>query len=99
MIIGVPIFKHFRVLFAGVAACSSEKNKEADCFACVISTHGSEEPEKQRRPEAGQTVYQHCVFGSDGIPVYLNDIVETVSEYRSPHLAGKPKLFFVQVQF
>lgn len=77
-------------------ACSSEKNKDADCFACVISTHGSEEPEKQRHFRAGQTVYQHCVFGSDGIPVYLNDIVETVSEYRSPHLAGKPKLFFVQ---
>ena len=77
--------------------CQDEKNKDADCFACVISTHGNEEPEKVRHGATGKTVYQHCVYGSDGVPVYINDILDVVDEETSPHLAGKPKLFFIQV--
>ena len=42
-------------------------------------------------------MYQHCVYGSDGLPVFINDIMAVVQEETSPHLSGKPKLFFIQV--
>ena len=44
-----------------------------------------------------KTVYQHSVYGSDGMPVFINDMLDVVEEETSPHLAGKPKLFFIQV--
>ena len=77
--------------------CQNERNIDADCFACVISTHGSEEIEKRKGQGSAKQVYQHCVYGSDGFPVFINDMLEEVQDDTSPYLAGKPKLFFIQV--
>ena len=79
--------------------CQNERNIDADCFACVVSTHGSEEIEKRKGEGSAKQVYQHCVYGSDGSPVFINDILEEVQDDTSPYLAGKPKLFFIQVMF
>ena len=77
--------------------CQNERNIDADCFACVVSTHGSEEIEKRKGQGSAKQVYQHCVYGSDGFPVFINDMLEEVQDDTSPYLAGKPKLFFIQV--
>ena len=79
--------------------CQNERNIDADCFACVVSTHGSEEIEKRKGEGSAKQVYQHCVYGSDGLPVFINDMLEEIQDDTSPYLAGKPKLFFIQVMF
>ena len=37
-----------------------------------------------------------CVFGPDGQKVRLRDLTRPFTSGRSPTLAGKPKLFFIQ---
>lgn len=37
-----------------------------------------------------------CVFGTDEIPVSLQEFTQPFTSLRAPSLAGKPKLFFIQ---
>lgn len=37
-----------------------------------------------------------CVYGSDDLPVSLQDITKPFTSLKAPSLAGKPKLFFIQ---
>ncbi len=54
---------------------------EHDAFVCCILSHGG----------------PGVVFGTDGVAVDMNDILSLFRPDKSEHLAGKPKLFFVQV--
>ena len=53
-----------------------------DCFGCAILTHGGE----------GDILYTR-----DGYKMKLKDFIMPFEADRCPTLAGKPKLFFIQV--
>ncbi|KAH9283631.1 Caspase-3 [Echinococcus granulosus] len=59
---------------------SSANHADADCFACVILTHGD---------DAGS------IYGTDG-PVPLDQVIHPFRGNTCPSLAGKPKMFFIQ---
>lgn len=82
------------------AAAKDPKNKESDCFALVLSSHGHEFEEKKSISKSGipvqreGTVWRQQVYGSDCQTVYLDDIIEMFRHEES--LKNKPKLFFIQ---
>ena len=61
-------------------AVSKEDHSDADCFLCVILSHGEE----------------GYVYGTTG-KVKISRLVEDFKGDNCPTLAGKPKLFFIQV--
>ena len=63
-----------------------EGHEDADCLVLVFMTHG------QRQPGTTHDV----IFGKDG-PFWVDNIVAKFNGDGCPSLAGKPKLFFVQV--
>ncbi|KAL5110609.1 Caspase-3 [Taenia crassiceps] len=63
-----------------VEAESSVNHTDADCFACVILTHGDD----------GGSIY-----GTDG-PISLDQLIHPFRGNTCPSLAGKPKMFFIQ---
>ncbi|XP_053391323.1 caspase-2-like, partial [Mercenaria mercenaria] len=83
-------------------ASKSYVNLDADCFVLVLSTHGHEEevtetPMHMHLPQDA-AVWRHAVLGTDGLPVYVDDILElfdSKSDQKS-FLKEKPKLFFLQ---
>ena len=50
------------------------------CFVCCILSHGC----------------IGCVYGTDGLPVDIADLTNTVKALQTPSLNNKPKLFFIQ---
>ena len=54
---------------------------EHDAFVCCILSHGGPD----------------VVYGTDGVSVEINDILSLFRADNCASLAGKPKLFFVQV--
>jgi len=61
-------------------AVSREDHSDADCFICVILSHGEE----------------GIIYGTNGT-LKLQYLIEMFKGDRCPSLAGKPKLFFIQV--
>ena len=57
-----------------------EKTQNSSCFVCCIMTHGA----------------MGKIYGSDSKFVYIKDIINLFKESKTPALAGKPKLFFIQ---
>ncbi|VDD79867.1 unnamed protein product [Mesocestoides corti] len=68
------------MITAIIEAESTASHADADCFACVILTHGDE----------GGSVY-----GTDG-PIHLDQLIHPFRGDTCPGLAGKPKMFFIQ---
>lgn len=66
--------------FCEYIAVSREDHSDADCFVCVILSHGGD----------------GFVYGQDGI-VNLSELVNMFKGDECKTLAGKPKMFFVQV--
>ncbi|KAM3179225.1 hypothetical protein ACTXT7_000981 [Hymenolepis weldensis] len=66
-----------------IEAESSASHEDADCFACVILTHGDD---------------SGSIYGTDG-PVHLDQLIHPFRGNTCPSLAGKPKLFFIQLLF
>jgi len=60
---------------------SREDHTNADCLACVLLTHG----------DRGDVIY-----ATNGT-LELHSIIDMFKPDRCPTLAGKPKLFFIQV--
>jgi len=52
--------------------------KKVDCFVCCVMSHGEE----------------GHVFGSDGLPVLIKDMMSPFKP--CPQLTGKPKIFLIQ---
>ncbi|KAL5960941.1 Caspase-3 [Taenia solium] len=65
-----------------VEAESSVNHADADYFACVILTHGD---------DCGS------IYGTDG-PISLDQLIHPFRGNTCPSLAGKPKMFFIQVR-
>ena len=59
---------------------AEDDHSDADCFVCVILSHGEE----------------GVVYGTDG-KVPLDKLLGYFKGDICPSLAGKPKLFFIQV--
>jgi len=64
------------------------------CFVCVISSHGKEQPETNTH---GITAIKHMIEGSDEKYVATQTLIDMFDDSKCPGLAGKPKLFFIQV--
>ncbi|KAK3586007.1 hypothetical protein CHS0354_033124 [Potamilus streckersoni] len=77
------------------AASNKKFLKDSDYFVCVISTHGEEI--KDTTLASKQTTVQHDLYGIDGMPIYTSDVTTLFNMSNCPALAGKPKLFFIQV--
>ena len=60
---------------------SDSSHEEYDCFACAILTHGSKDD---------------VLYARDG-QMKLKEFTSPFHSNNCPSLAGKPKLFFVQV--
>ena len=62
-------------------------HNEDDSFICVISSHGDWDPVKNT----------DFIYGRDRDRLYLQEAVyDKLNAMVSPHLKGKPKLFFIQ---
>lgn len=77
-----------------------KQNSESDCFVCVISTHGEEIRESRNTGLPLEAdVWRHAVYGNDKQPLYVDQILNAFTPEKAPELAGKPKLFFLQVSY
>ena len=74
---------------------ANEDHTEEDCFICCISTHGDQDLQPHS-PFSNSMQLADLIYGYDGI-LYLRLITDMFTEERCPTLAGKPKLFFIQV--
>lgn len=57
-----------------------KNHRDMSCFVCCILSHG----------------HKGVVFGTDGLPVPINELTGFVNGQRCQSLAGKPKVFFIQ---
>jgi Caspase domain len=60
---------------------SREDHSDADCFVCIILSHGGD----------------GFIYGTDGI-IRVSELVDMFKGDECPTLAGKPKMFFIQVK-
>ncbi|XP_059148371.1 uncharacterized protein LOC131935747 [Physella acuta] len=69
-----------------------KEHADADCFVCVILTHGGEaRPEKN-----GQQPRKDVIFGTDGETVDTAVVIDIFSDDMCQALKNKPRLFFIQ---
>ncbi|OWF43838.1 uncharacterized protein LOC110459185 [Mizuhopecten yessoensis] len=68
----------------------SKLEKDSDCFACLISTHGAEVPVPEH-----DNLRQHMLHTHDGA-IVTDDIIKTFNDSNCAAMRGKPKLFFIQ---
>ncbi|XP_033725096.1 uncharacterized protein LOC117315065 [Pecten maximus] len=68
------------------------------CFICVISSHGEQWPDLDRkeRKKTMEHVMDHVIVGVDGMGVLTKDLVGFFSKDKCFDMVGKPKLFFIQ---
>eukprot|EP00058_Branchiostoma_floridae_P001255 XP_002586743.1 hypothetical protein BRAFLDRAFT_105741 [Branchiostoma floridae] len=63
-----------------LAFSQRKEHRQMDCCAVVLMSHGDE----------------GVIFGTDDVPVQLDDIFAMFDNKNCPRLKGKPKLFFIQ---
>lgn len=78
-------------------------HENADTFACVIGSHGNElevqKVTKDKKKEGTcQQHFHHVIYGTDG-PVLTSDLICLFEDRKCPGLKGKPRMFFLQVNF
>ena len=73
-----------------------EDHSNSDCLVCCISSHGDQ---NEQLPNRSSQKYRmsDLVYGIDGV-LYIRLITELFTDEKCPSLAGKPKLFFIQVR-
>ena len=78
-----------------VSPAAKSDHTDADCFACVLLSHGDfvhvvdkSVPDRLEKEDV--------VYATDQI-ILTKEIVEMFTDRRAPSLAGKPRLFFIQV--
>jgi hypothetical protein len=70
---------------------------DCDCFVCVISTHGGEDPGYYvGDTEAPITKTEHYILNHKGA-VWTRYIMDMFNDVHCKALKGKPRLFFIQV--
>ncbi|XP_033725097.1 uncharacterized protein LOC117315066 [Pecten maximus] len=67
---------------------------DRSCFICVISSHGEQWAEVDRKEK--KKTMEHAIVGVDGMRVLTKDLVGFFSEDKCFDMVGKPKLFFIQ---
>ena len=78
---------------SSVCPVAAADHTSSDCFACILSSHGSEVGWYKEKHVIERT---DIVFAKDGY-LFIEDILKYFREDKSPSLKGKPKLFFIQV--
>ncbi|KAJ8309754.1 hypothetical protein KUTeg_011619 [Tegillarca granosa] len=71
-----------------------KKKPKADCFVCVISSHGEQTVESE--PGGYVTYHKHTVVGVDGESVETANLISLFEDKNCASLKGKPKFFFIQ---
>ncbi|XP_033734730.1 uncharacterized protein LOC117323554 [Pecten maximus] len=82
--------KTTRDLMDSLIDIRSQLEKDSDCFACLISTHGGEFP-----VQGSKNLHQHVLHTFDG-SIPTDDIISTFNDNGCAAMRGKPKLFFIQ---
>jgi len=79
---------------------ASKDHQQNDCFVCFILTHGRRLSVKSGgSPGAGPETYtKEILYAQDG-GFELNEVKKCFEPTSCPTLVGKPKLFFIQVNF
>ena len=74
---------------------ASQDHTHSDCLVVCICSHGDQFVQP---PGSASHKYRMAdlVYGTDGV-LYIRLITELFSDDKCPSLAGKPKLFFIQV--
>lgn len=81
------------VLCIDIVECKTDHSQD-DCFACVILSHGDRDVYYKR--EEKQLFEGDIIYGTDQT-IFLSDLTEHFRDENCPTLAGKPKIFIVQV--
>ncbi|XP_061196750.1 uncharacterized protein LOC133205025 [Saccostrea echinata] len=83
-------------LITELVEIQNEMPSDCDCFVCVISTHGGEDPGFYiRYPEESYTKTEHYLLNTEGA-IWTRQIVDMFNNQQCKALKGKPKLFFIQ---
>lgn len=86
---GVLPLIHLQDVRKTVSSLSQDSSLENDeCFVMFVLSHGTVKEINRRNVD--------CVFGSDGQPVQISDILSPFTNARCPSLRNKPKLMFFQ---
>ncbi|KAK7003289.1 caspase-7 [Biomphalaria glabrata] len=68
----------------------------ADCFVCIILSHGHQIVKVFTEPHQETIVHEDVVVGVDGKAVATKKVLEYFNDQTCPNLQGKPRLFFFQ---
>ena len=69
--------------------------RDHDCLACIISSHGAEIP-LSRQLNQDQKLRQHVIYTKNAF-LPTEEILQEFDDDHCKNLAGKPKMFFIQV--
>ncbi|XP_069341476.1 caspase-10 [Eulemur rufifrons] len=81
--LGFTVHRHDDVTHARMETVLQESrldHADGDCFVFCVLTHGEDMK----------------VYSSDGVPIFIGDILSHFTAQQCPGLTGKPKLFFIQ---
>ena len=75
---------------------ANSDHSNSDCLVCCVCSHGDQDVQG---PNTSSQKYRmsDLVYGIDGV-LYIRLITELFRDDKCPSLAGKPKLFFIQVR-
>ncbi|XP_077116368.1 caspase-9 [Ranitomeya variabilis] len=74
-------------IHAELQSLAGAEHSERDCCLVILLSHGC---------ETRHTRFPGGVFGTDGVPIPVERIVNYFNGSNCPGLRGKPKLFFIQ---
>jgi hypothetical protein len=85
-------------LFFIISSASEQEafHQKSDCFACVIASHGNEQPRPTKDKSLSKAYFRdHCLYGADDVTITTKSAIGRLSN--AIGLENKPKLFFIQV--
>ena len=79
-----------------IVAVAKEDHSDSDCFVLAMSSHGDELLQDEKSAQLTKKVREDVVFCTD-FYMTTRQLVLHFSDTNCPTLAGKPRLFFLQV--
>ena len=79
-----------------IVSVAKEDHSDSDCFVLAMSSHGDQLMEDEKSARLTKKVREDVVFCTD-FYMTTRQLVLHFSDTNCPTLAGKPRLFFLQV--